>query len=426
MGHTQTPILAMCQIADVLGVYGVSFWVVMVNALLALLIVERVRFALLIGATALTAGLLIAILGYGIFRFAQSRHTLSAGPKVLVVQPNYPQDNSGSKGAPQEDIVRFHVEATRSALAKNPDVDLVVWSETMMPPVNAEAREIMRGSSEGKLLEDAHQQIASIAFEHHCAVLAGGLYLGDWREKGKDIVPFDRRNTAFFYNRAGMLSDIRYDKIHLVPFGEFIPFKYIPPAYQFFEWLSPYGNDDYTLTAGGDDALTVYTLEPNPTVTTRQQRSSAAPWRFVAPICFEDIDSGLVARMFRGGTSSFRNSGKKADFIVNITNDGWFMANEMPQHLQAAVFRSIENRAPTARSVNTGISGFIDPMGRTNGLIPSGQEGTSVRTLTLDRRLAPYTRIGDAFAIACTIIAAGVAVMLPWRACRRRKIEGNK
>ena len=62
---------------------------------------------------------------------------------------------------------------------------------------------------------------------------------------------------------------------------------------------------------------------------------------------------------------------KRADFLVNVTNDGWFMANENSQHLQAAVFRSIENRAPTARSVNTGISGFVDPLGRAEGLIPA-------------------------------------------------------
>ena len=85
--------------------------------------------------------------------------------------------------------------------------------------------------------------------------------------------------------------------------------------------------------AGTD--LTVFRLEPGVT-------------RFVSAICFEDVDSTLMARNFAG-----HNGSKRADFIVNLTNDGWFAGGQMAQHLQLATFRSIENRVPTARSVNT-------------------------------------------------------------------------
>jgi apolipoprotein N-acyltransferase len=141
-------------------------------------------------------------------------------------------------------------------------------------------------------------------------------------------------------------------------------------------------------------------------------------WRFVTPICFEDIDPALVAKMFRSGSPGKL---KAADFIVNVTNDGWFMFNQMPQHLQAARFRSIENRAPTARSVNTGISGFIDSFGRVQGLVPAGTEGTSVQRLQLDPRVTLYTRFGDAFAAACMVVTVVLAAasVVRWGTRRR-------
>jgi apolipoprotein N-acyltransferase len=172
--------------------------------------------------------------------------------------------------------------------------------------------------------------------------------------------------------------------------------------------MSPYP-EEYTLTAGSPDALTVFELKPD--------------WRFVTAICFEDMDGELVRRMFKPGV----DGRKRANFIVNITNDGWFKYNEMPQHLQAAIFRSIENRVPTARSVNTGISGFVDSLGRTRGLIPAGQEGTSIATLELDSRVTVYSRVGDLFAYACALITAmliPLGLLRGWQ--RRSRIRGTQ
>jgi apolipoprotein N-acyltransferase len=105
--------------------------------------------------------------------------------------------------------------------------------------------------------------------------------------------------------------------------------------------------------------------------------------------------------MFRATAAT--DGRKRADVIVNISNDGWFLGNQQAQHIQGAVFRSIENRAPTARAVNTGSSGFIDSCGRIDAgaTLPVRTEGTLVRRVMLDRRVAPYTRLGDAFSYAC-------------------------
>ena len=88
LGHGQTPVLAMCQVADALGVYGISFWVVALNTLAALFVIERFKARRLVPAAAVVASMLVPVLGYGLWRMSQT-HALSPGPVVMVVQPNY-------------------------------------------------------------------------------------------------------------------------------------------------------------------------------------------------------------------------------------------------------------------------------------------------------------------------------------------------
>jgi apolipoprotein N-acyltransferase len=398
LGQTQSPLLVMCQIADVTSVLGVTFWVAMVNALVVVVCLNRKQFRRTIPAVVGVTTILIAIGAYGAFRMSQQ--TQRPGPNVLVVQSNYKQSNTGEKGAPVAEIVDFHVRMTRDALrqlaSRGEQVDLVVWSETMMPPLNRSALEEARGSRQGEVWQRAHDEIARIASEFKTSLLVGGILHDDWQERDGFLVPQDRRNTAYFFGPGGQLSETRYDKIHLVPFGEYIPFKHsIPPLYRLFIKLGPNYYEEYALTRG--EGFTVFELAH-----TGDNGSS----RFDTPICFEDIVPSMVARMLYDP----QTRGKRGDFLVNITNDGWFRANQMAQHLQAALFRSIENRVATARSVNTGVSGFVDPLGRVSGTVPAETEGWSARRLTLDRRVAPYTRIGDAFPITCVAVTAGVCV----------------
>ncbi|HXE51831.1 MAG TPA: apolipoprotein N-acyltransferase [Tepidisphaeraceae bacterium] len=399
LGHTQSPFTQICQISDVTGVYGVSFVIALINAALALAILNRESLRALIPMGVTVLVVLGAILGYGSFRLHQ--HTTHPGPTVMVVQANYPQSNSGEKGADLREILAFHLSETRKALVAHP-ADLVVWSETMMPSINPQTRHLM------SIAEEADVKITALAQKYHLDLLVGGSYYDHWVPRKDGYFPLDRRNSAYFYTANGQ-SSLRYDKIHLVPFGEYLPFKSgFPPLYRLFIALSPYDEEKTeasTLTPGSPDALTVFEMKPG--------------WRFVTPICFEDIDADLVRRMFEPQGSS----GKRADFIVNITNDGWFKYNEMPQHLQAAVFRSIENRVPTARSVNTGISGFIDSVGRTSDLVSADREGVSTRQLQLDDRVSVYTRIGDVFAYVCAGITGLLVVMGLGRWWRERRIR---
>jgi apolipoprotein N-acyltransferase len=414
LGHTQTPILPMCQIADVTSAYGVSFWVVLVNVWVTLLILNRANLARLIVPGIVLLAVLGATLAYGLFRMGQ--RSTYPGPKVLVVQPNYPQNNNGSKGATYDEIVDFHFKTTAAALdalaAKGESAHLVVWSETMMPELNEVYRQYMHEfvtrddkRNVGQTLDAIYDQLGSFSRAYSTNLLVGGhTMLPERPVNGKPT--WARRNSAYLFDRSGHEAAQRYDKIHLVPFGEFIPFREsFPPLYKFFNLFNPYKGEDYTVQAGTD--LTVFRLEPGVT-------------RFVSAICFEDVDSTLMARNFAGP-----NGSKRADFIVNLTNDGWFATPQMQQHLQLSIFRCIENRVPTARSVNTGVSGFIDSVGRAHDLIPVHTTGTRVARLELDFRVAPYTHLGDVFAYTCVAAAAGTILLGVWNGMKNRRARGR-
>ena len=414
LGYTQTPALWMCQIADLAGVGGLTFLIAAANGWVALWVLNRLSLNGLRRSLAGIVAMIALVLGYGVYCMHAER--LIPGPRLLVVQPNYPQSNDGRKGETPEEMLAFHENTTRAALQHDGNIDLVVWSETMLPPLNDYARQTWHGWNPiGPLIESAAGQTANLAYDFHVGVLSGGEYWG-----ASDLIdgipePTNKRNEAYFFDRQGVISQDVYAKIHLVPFGEFIPFQQsLPPLYRLMIHLGPPHMDGYQLSPGSEDELTVFSLaRPNGTPTD-------PPWKFVTPICFEDIDADLCAHMLRpevtGGT-------KRADMLVNITNDGWFAANENSQHLQAAIFRSIENRVPTARSVNTGISGFIDPLGRVTHALAARTAGTAVDQLMLDNRVTVFTRTGNAFAKLCAVMTVMVAVLATIVHVRRRRAE---
>jgi apolipoprotein N-acyltransferase len=348
--------------------------------------------------------LVVGTFAYGRFRFAQD--TLYPGPRVMVVQPNHQHARGGAKLVTQEQQIEFHLRVTRDALSKGGRPDVVVWSETVMPPLNAEARDALRRESSGKFLEEIHQTLAQLAREHRTSLVTGAYYVGGWKPVDGKLTATDIRNSAYVYDPTGTQFAGRYDKIHLVPFSEIMPMRQtIPILHRALLRLAAY-SAEYPLVPGPADALTVFTLRPF----VNDALAGEPSWKFVTPICSEDFDAPLIASMFRPGP----DGRKRADFIANLTNDGWFRGNMRDQHLQCAVFRSIENRAPTARADNTGISGFIDPLGRTSNLIGKGEEGTATQQLMLDRRVSFYSRVGDVFGIGCFVLtcAAGLSPVI--------------
>ena len=213
-------------------------------------------------------------------------------------------------------------------------------------------------------------------------LLVGGSYGDGWQRRTTPAdkgsldypLPDDRRNSFYLYQN-GEQSPLRYDKTHLFPYGEYIPFKNWPPPirwlYDLAQLFNPWG-EEASVTPGTE--RTVFDLE------TRR----GTPYRAVTPICFEDIIPPQTRAL------CYESDGtKRADVIVNGTNDGWFRGNQMEQHLQAALFRSVENRVPTVRSVNTGGTAVVDSTGRIVAKLPSGVAGDFVGGRAARRALQP-------------------------------------
>jgi apolipoprotein N-acyltransferase len=396
LGVSQSPILAMCQVADLGGVFAVSFWLACVNATVAMLfLTPRVQHPRLLGAAAFVTAMLLVVFGYGAFRMSQ-RDALRPGPRVMVVQPNFLHARGGARTVTWEQQTEYHFTRSEAALANTSDVDLIVWSETVIPPMNVEAR---RKALDPRLSHGIHDALVSLVRRHRTSLIFGAYALLKFEGSSHDA---DIRNSTYLYSGTSDVQ-LRYDKVHLVPYGESVPFRRsIPWLHNLLFKFAGYAVE-YLITQGSLDKLTVFEIAA-------RDGPRTGAWRCVTPICFEDVDGALVAQMFRPRQTSPEM--KRSDFIANVSNDGWFLGNMRRQHLQHAVFRSIENRVPTARACNTGISGFIDSAGRLDKstLLTEGVAGERSAQITLDDRLTFYTRFGDVFGVACAILTLMITV----------------
>jgi apolipoprotein N-acyltransferase len=316
--------------------------------------------------------LLLAILFYG---FYWLRHyTPQEGPTICLVQGNIPQDLK-FESTEEDQIQILKKYSDLSMNLKGTPIDLLVWPETMMPGLLNINPELT-----GRKIDVLSQLTATqLAQDLNTNLLLGGIAL---TLVGEEQIYF---NSAYYYNREGKLVD-RYDKVHLVPFGEFTPLKkYFP----FLANLVPY---EVGLTPGSRIVLFHLDTLKNGSYT------------FGASICYEDTVPSLMRKFKKGG----------ADFMLNITNDGWFRDSaELDQHLAIMVFRSVENRICMARAANTGISSFVAPDGtiydKLSDLTGRYREisGTLINCIKLVKRYNTfYTICGDWFAILCTTATA--------------------
>ncbi len=386
LGHTQYRFVELIQVSDLVGAYGVSFLVALAATALALALPtgwlarcgwwpadEVTSTATVPGrqpaATIIAAVALIGLaLGYGALRRGQARFT--AGPRVALVQGNF---TSSLKHDPDEfaNIYRVHRRLTGLAVREQPDV--IVWPETMFRYPLLEAAEGL----------DAEQ----------LRTVAPRIPPGEWRKTdvrdllgdlaaesgaglivGLERLQADRKHLRVFNSAVlvrpdtGLAAD--YDKLHRVPFGEYIPLSDMLP---WLHNLTPFPAD-FGITAG--NTATVFTH---------------GEWHFAPLICFEDT----VPHLVRGIVAEAGRQERAPDVLVNLTNDGWFHgSSELDQHLVTAVFRSVECRTPMVRAVNTGISAIIDGDGviRTPTIFIDGDAEIALETAARDPSLSDVER----------------------------------
>ncbi|MFH1730997.1 MAG: apolipoprotein N-acyltransferase [Planctomycetota bacterium] len=405
LAHTQYEALPVIQVADLTGAAGVTFWIAAVNGILADAICYFRQRAPRRGARrVLIAAVFVLVISafaqwYGSFRL--NTIVTRRGPSIALIQGNIPQDVKNRLTEEDvEDIFRKHLAMTDEAQAGRPP-RMVIWPETMTPyglfdlDYEEAVRRRISGLREEERLEDARYHVQRLRKtarwrrllyerQQRSALLLGS---GSYSPGDKEVLLY---NSVRFLPGGGRGPTARYDKIHLVPFGEYVPLKPL------IGWIvGPLIPFEQGLTPGAGQPL--FEIDG---------------WRFAPTICFEDQFPRLTADFGRGG--------QKMDFIVNVTNEGWFKdGTELDEHLAIAVFRAVECRAGFVRAANTGISAFISPTGRIlSRLIVDGRDrevGGVLRghATTTDLR-SPYLALGELFGWLCVAVwalcSAGLAL----------------
>ncbi len=416
IGHTQHDYLQFIQIADVTGVYGVTFLVVLVNAVIWQLLERRPGMRAWFRVPGIPAtpswrpsivalSLLIVTFVYGIVQTSGS--SFDEGPRVALIQGDLEQDIKNVKGNEMAKHFADLAEEAAHPPAGEPKPDLIVWPETafvfpwveMGPGSNVKMipEKEVRTESERSFSPEKNPRIE---FERNYKWIRYAIeeFSRDWRIPtllGLNTIQLEADGKQWKYNSALLVDKIghpvaRYDKIHLVPLGEYVPF---PETFPFLKKFTPYQSD--------------YSCRPGEHYTRFPLQVGDKSYHFGCVICYEDTDASLARHYVRPGE-------EPVDFFVNISNDGWFKGTEEhEEHLAICRFRAIETRRSVVRAVNMGISAIIDPDGRIVALPgPTWAKSKKVKgivrgSIPLDDRTTLYARFGDWLPVSAWLVIFG-------------------
>jgi len=372
LGHSQYRNLHIIQISDMFGVYGVSALIALVNTIIAFLIPHRIgktpreniagkKFT--VAAVCATFLLFILTWAYGEWRLRTIDRQGKSSPAVLaaVVQGNVEQSVKWNPDF-QAATVDKYLRLSKEIIGHRPDI--VVWPETALPFYFGHNKPLTERVVRGLQKMKADFLIGSPAFSRQAGTV-------------------NYYNSAFLTDSNGRVHG-KYDKAHLVPFGEYVPLK---------RWLPFLGK---MVAQVGDFAAG----RVGETVTWQDHRLGVL-------ICYEAIFPYISRAVVNNG----------AALLVNITNDAWYGTTAAPHQLfTMTVFRAIENRRALVRAANTGISGFVDPAGRILSNTDLFKEDTAAMEVPLLSGRTLYTRFGDSFAqlalaLAVALVAGKAAKM---------------
>ncbi len=365
LGYSQYRILPLIQIADITGVYGLSFLIILANVVL----LRIIRGAVMKGpsiypakSAALLVVLLVLTLGYGFMRL----NSVERGEplRVVLVQGNIAQDVKWDP-AFQEATVAAYERLTREASAGGSG--LVVWPESAVPFYFQD--DIKYAS-----------RIKRVATDVKSYLVTGSPA---YDSEGGSI---RYRNSAFLLSPKGEVLG-RSDKVHLVPFGEYVPLaRLLPFVHKLVVGIGDFSPGTGTFPLAIDKG------------------------KIGVLVCFEGIFPELSRGYVRAGSR----------LLVNITNDAWYGRSSAPyQHLSMTVFRAVENRVPLVRAANTGITAIIDSRGHILGMTQLFRETYLAGEVRMGEGETIYTRYGDIFAWLCLALSA-IFILLAFRKKGRR------
>ncbi len=353
LSYTQTYYLQLIQYASLWGNYAVTFWILWLNLVVYILVKNAWRWKMAVPAFAL-----LIILPYVYGSVVMSEKTQGEEIRIALLQGNIePKIKWDDRFLDYN--MQTYVEMSREAAKKQ--VDMIIWPETAAPCY---------------LAADSFYLtlVQATCDELNIPLLVG---TNDYQVGPKGKLRY--YNSAFLFTPLKDHPDV-YNKIHLVPFSEKLPYEQVHHISDRIQL----GQSDFS---NGED-FTIFQVPQG---------------RFATLICFESVYPGLVR--------NFVNLG--AEFLVNITNDGWFGKTHGPfQHARIAVFRAIENRMAMARCANTGVSMFVDPYGRVSGATRIFVRTTVIGEIPVKRAEGDspaggtfYARYGDWFAIGCFLVS---------------------
>ena len=352
LGYSQYLNLPLIQISDITGVYGPSFVIVLVNATLFAILRQWPKKIFPVKEMIFAGLVVIGLLTYGHFKMGIVERHLKQNSilKIGLVQGNIDQSIKWDQSF-QIETLEIYRKLSYAVAEEKPD--LIIWPETATPFFFQDAEEYQPFILDIPRKTDTFLLFGTPSYKI---------------EKGRVV----HYNSAYLVSPAGELVG-KYDKIHLVPFGEYIPMQHL----LFFIGSLGEGIGDFK---PGKEIFNF----------------SLPQGKFGVLICFEIIFPDLCRRFVKKG----------ANFLVTITNDAWFGRTSAPyQHFSMAAFRAVENRVFVARAANTGITGFIGPTGK---ILKEGriftQEAMS-GTIRLSSLKTFYTLYGDIFAWICSALS---------------------
>ena len=365
LGYSQYLNLSFIQMADITGVYGLSFVILLVNATLFGVLRQFPRRSFLSREVVMTALILLGFLVYGYAKMRTIDQQMLHQPtlKVGLVQGNIDQSIKWDESFQRETLKIYERLSLKLAEGRP---DLIIWPETATPFFFQDAKEYQPLILDIPKRTDTYLLFGTPSYKI---------------KKGK----VNHYNSAYLASPSGDLVGV-YDKIHLVPFGEYVPLgEYVS--------LGSMGEGIGDFKSGKE----IFNF-------------SIPQGKLGVLICFEIIFPDLCRKFVKHG----------ANFLVTITNDAWFGRTSAPyQHFAIATFRAVENRVFIARAANTGISGFIDPKGK---IMEEGSIFTEEAingTIHLMKGRTFYTLYGDVFAWIC----CGFSIFLVGYAFLQKRIK---
>jgi apolipoprotein N-acyltransferase len=384
----------LAQGAALVGIWGLTFLAVAVYASPAVLADERADTRRPWLAPALSAAAIAALALYGAVRLERTPTSYVKDVRLRIMQPNLQQDEKFNYSQKQQVMSRYLALSDRPSGPQSSGlrgVTLLIWPESAFPFFLTREPEALA-------------QIAAL-LPPETVLITGAIRAPETAANA----PVTRAyNSIYVIDHHGSILSV-YDKVHLVPFGEYLPLQGL---------LERLGLMQLTKVRGGF-------------IPGEQRRTQPAPGapNFLPLVCYEIIFPGnAVPRSERKGWlyrhvgryfdwPSVTGSGERPGWLLNLTNDGWFGASAGPyQHFQQARIRAIEEGLPLVRAANSGISAVVDPLGRIVKSLPLGAEGVLDAPLPQPVAATLYARWGDALVGVVVAIAFLGVLVSRWRA----------